>query len=214
MFVKERMTKQPITSSPEMPVADALALMRERKIRRLPVVDHGGQLVGIVSDRDLLEASPSPATSLSVWEITYLLSKITVKSVMTTKLITVTPDEPLENAARIMADNKIGGLPVLENGALVGIITETDVFKVFVELLGAREKGIRMTVSVSDMPGQLAGVTRAIADRGGSIVAIAELPAATSGGRQVMVKATGLSRDEVVAAVTPAVLAVQDVREV
>ncbi len=213
MFVQERMTKQPVTASPEMPVADALALMRERKIRRLPILDHAGHLVGIVSDRDLLEASPSPATSLSVWEITYLLSKITIKSVMTTAVITVTPDEPLENAARIMADNKIGGLPVVMNGALVGIITETDLFKVFLGLLGAREKGIRATVSVTDAPGQLAGVTRAIADRGGSIIAIAELPAGP-GNRQVMVKATGLSKDDIVAALTPVVLVVQDVREV
>ncbi len=213
MFVSERMTRQPITAGPDMPVADALALMRERKIRRLVVVDQHGKLVGIVSDRDLLQASPSPATSLSVWEITYLLSKITLKSVMTTKVITVTPDEPLENAARIMADNKIGGLPVVENDALVGIITETDLFKVFLELLGARVKGIRATVALKDTPGQLANVTRAIADRGGLIVAIADLPAAT-GITQVMVKSTGLSKEDVVAALTPVVISIQDVREV
>ena len=195
MFVQERMTRQPVTANPEMPVADALALMRERKIRRLPVIDHAGHLVGIVSDRDLLQASPSPATSLSVWEITYLLSRITVKSVMTTNVITVTPDEPLEDAARIMADSKIGGLPVVENGALVGIITETDLFKVFLGLLGARTKGIRATVSLQDKPGQLANVTRAIADRGGLIVAIAELPE-TTGTTQVMVKATGISAED------------------
>ncbi len=213
MFVQERMTRQPVTANPEMPVADALALMRERKIRRLPVIDHAGHLVGIVSDRDLLQASPSPATSLSVWEITYLLSRITVKSVMTTNVITVTPDEPLEDAARIMADSKIGGLPVVENGALVGIITETDLFKVFLGLLGARTKGIRATVSLQDKPGQLANVTRAIADRGGLIVAIAELPE-TTGTTQVMVKATGISQADVVAALTPVVISVQDVREV
>jgi acetoin utilization protein AcuB len=213
MFVQERMTKQPVTVGPELPVADALALMRERKIRRVPVIDHAGHMVGIVSDRDLLQASPSSATSLSVWEITYLLSRITVKSVMTTKVITVTPDEPLENAARIMADNKIGGLPVLDNGALVGIITETDLFKVFLELLGARTKGIRATVALENKPGQLANVTRAIADRGGQIVAIAELPG-VAGTEQVMVKATGMSKDDVVGALTPVVISIQDVREV
>jgi acetoin utilization protein AcuB len=132
---------------------------------------------------------------------------------MTAKVITVTPDEPLENAARIMADNKIGGLPVMDNGALVGIITETDLFKVFLELLGAREKGIRATVALQDKPGQLANVTRAIADRGGLIVAIAALPAAT-GTTQVMVKSTGLSKDDVVAALAPVVISIQDIREV
>ena len=213
MFVKERMTKQPIVAAPDMSVPDALNQMRQQRIRRLPVVDKGGRLVGIVSDRDLLHASPSPATSLSVWEITYLLGKVRLKDVMTSKVITVTGDTPLEDAARIMADNKIGGLPVVDDGALVGIITETDLFKVFVELLGARDKGVRVTLSVPNTPGQLAGVTRSIADRGGSILAIAELAATDQANRQVMVKASGISRDEMVAALTPAVIAIQDVRE-
>jgi len=213
MFVKERMTKQPIVAAPDMSVPDALNQMRQQRIRRLPVVDKGGRLVGIVSDRDLLHASPSPATSLSVWEITYLLGKVRLKDVMTSKVITVTGDTPLEDAARIMADNKIGGLPVVDDGALVGIITETDLFKVFVELLGARDKGVRVTLSVPNTPGQLAGVTRSIADRGGNILAIAELAATDQANRQVMVKASGISRDEMVAALTPAVIAIQDVRE-
>jgi acetoin utilization protein AcuB len=213
MFVKERMTKQPVVAAPDMSVPDALNQMRQQRIRRLPVVDKGGRLVGIVSDRDLLHASPSPATSLSVWEITYLLSKVLLKDVMTSKVITVNGDTPLEDAARIMADNKIGGLPVVDDGALVGIITETDLFKVFVELLGARDRGVRVTLSVPNTPGQLAGVTRSIADRGGNIIAIAELAAADRANRQVMVKASGISRDEMVAALTPAVIAIQDVRE-
>ena len=213
MFVKERKTKQPIVAAPDMSVPDALNQMRQQRIRRLPVVDKGGRLVGIVSDRDLLHASPSPATSLSVWEITYLLGKVRLKDVMTSKVITVTGDTPLEDAARIMADNKIGGLPVVDDGALVGIITETDLFKVFVELLGARDKGVRVTLSVPNTPGQLAGVTRSIADRGGNILAIAELAATDQANRQVMVKASGISRDEMVAALTPAVIAIQDVRE-
>src|SRR3972149_512252 len=111
MLVKERMSRQPILASPDLSISEALNLMKKEKVRRLPVVDKQGHLIGIVSDKDLLHASPSPATSLSVWEITYLLGKIKVEDVMTKKVITVTEDTPVEDAARIMADNKIGGAP-------------------------------------------------------------------------------------------------------
>jgi acetoin utilization protein AcuB len=137
MLIKDRMTRSPITAPPEMPMQEALKLMRERGIRRLPVVDKKGKLVGIVSDRDLLHASPSDATSLSVWELNYLLSKVTLKELMTTPVITVSPETPVQEAARIMAEKKIGGLPVVQAGKVVGIITETDLFRVLLELLPA-----------------------------------------------------------------------------
>jgi acetoin utilization protein AcuB len=214
MLVKERMTRSPIVAAPELPVPEALHLMRQEHIRRLPVVDKSGRLVGIVSDRDLLLASPSPATSLSAWEITYLLGRITVRDVMTRKVITVTEDSPLEDAARIMADSKIGGLPVVRDGALVGIITETDLFKLFLELLGARERGVRVTVLVPNIPGEIAKVTRAVADCGGNIIAMAEFTGTDPSNRRVLVKATGASREDLLAALTPAVAGIEDVREV
>jgi acetoin utilization protein AcuB len=213
MLVKERMTRQPIVAHPDLPVVEALNQMRQARIRRMPVVDKHGKLVGIVSDRDLLQASPSSATSLSVWEITYLLSRITVHEVMTKSVITVTEDTPLEDAARIMADSKIGGLPVVRDGALVGIITETDLFKLFLELLGARERGVRVTVIVPNEPGEVAKVTRAIADKGGNIIAIAEFAGTDASNRQVLVKANGVSRADLVAALTPVVTEIEDVRE-
>jgi len=173
MLVGERMTRNPITVTEDTNIDDALHLMRERKVRRLPVLDRSGKMVGIVSDRDLLHASPSPATSLSVYELHYLLSKLTVKRVMSSPVITVSPDTPLEEAARIMADNKIGGLPVTEAGQLVGIITETDIFKTLLELLGARQAGVRVTVSVREGKGVLANITRALADLGANIISVA-----------------------------------------
>src|SRR3990170_281956 len=141
MLVGQRMTQPVITIEGEIPVQDALNLMGKEHVRRLPVVDGKGVLTGIVSERDLLHASASSATSLSVWELNYLISKIKVESVMSSDVITVTEDTPVEEAARIMADNKIGGLPVMRGGKVVGIITETDLFKLFLELLGARESG-------------------------------------------------------------------------
>jgi acetoin utilization protein AcuB len=214
MLVKERMTRLPIVATPDLPVPEALHLMRQEHIRRMPVVDKSGRLVGIVSDRDLLLASPSPATSLSAWEITYLLGKITVHDVMTKKVITVTEDTPLEDAARIMADSKIGGLPVVRDGALVGIITETDLFKLFLELLGARERGVRVTMLVPNVPGEMAKMTRAVTDCGGNIIAVAGFTGTDPSNRRVLVKANGVSREALVGALTPVVTEIEDVREV
>ena len=145
MLVGERMSKPVITISPETPIAEAMNMMKVEHVRRFPVVKEG-KLVGIVSDKDILNASPSPVSTLSIWEMNYLLNKITVNEVMMKNVMTVTEDTPIEQAARIMADNKIGGLPVMRDGGVVGIITETDLFKMFLEIMGAREMGIRVTV--------------------------------------------------------------------
>ncbi len=161
MFVGERMSRPVISVSPDAPINEVLAMFRKEHIRRAPVMK-SGKLVGIVSERDLLNASPSPVTTLSVWEMNYLISKVTVKQVMSKKVITVDKDTPIEEAARIMADKKIGGVPVMSDGKLVGIITETDLFKAFLELMGARQKATRVTATIPDQPGELAKVTKAI----------------------------------------------------
>jgi acetoin utilization protein AcuB len=172
MLVGEYMSKPAITVRPEMSMPEALDLMHREHIRRLPVINRRGDLVGIVTEADLLKASPSEATSLSIFEVTYLLSKLTIDRLMSKKVITVTEDTPLEEAARIMADNSFSGLPVMRGKALVGMITETDLFRIFLELLGARRAGIRVTVSMPDKPGKLASLTKAIQDAGGNIIAL------------------------------------------
>jgi acetoin utilization protein AcuB len=211
MLVGERMSKPVITISPDMPISDALNLMKKEHIRRAPVVKDG-KLAGIVSDKDLLNASPSPVTTLSIWEMNYLLSKVTVSQVMTGNVLTVTEDTPIEQAARIMADNKIGGLPVLRAGHVVGIITETDLFKVFLELLGAREAGIRVTALVEDQPGQLAQITEAIASKKGNFIAFGQFTSENPGLKIVTFKVKGLSSDEVKAAIGPVVKEILDLR--
>lgn len=172
MLVGERMTKRPITVTEETSLPEALELMRKEKIRRLPVVNKHGKLVGIVTELDLLRASPSPATTLSIYEIPYLLSKVKMREIMSRSVITVTEDTPIEEAARMMADNKIGGLPVMRDDKLVGIITETDIFKLMLELFGARHSGIRVTLSVPERKGILAQVTGKIAEIGGNIISL------------------------------------------
>jgi acetoin utilization protein AcuB len=214
MLVKERMSTRPILCVPDLPVSDALDQMKKERIRRMPVVDKNGKLVGIVSDKDLLRASPSPATSLSVWEITYLLSKLKVSDVMTKKVITVLENTPIEDTARIMVDNKIGGLPVVDaSNSVVGIITETDIFKTFLELLGARKPGVRITMYVKDRRGELARMAKAVADVGGNIVATVELPGTDSTNYEVLLKVTEASKETLVAALEPIVERIVDVRE-
>jgi acetoin utilization protein AcuB len=191
MFVGERMSHPVIAIPPDTPIIDALNLMRRERIRRAPVVKEG-KMVGIISDKDLLNASPSQATSLSIWEMNYLLSKIKVKDVMTKEVLTVREDTPIEEAARIMADNKIGGLPVMRDGHVIGVITETDLFKIFLELMGARELGVRVTVLVSDKPGQLANLTQVIANLGGNILAFGQFTGEDPSNRLVTFKVSGL----------------------
>lgn len=175
MLVRDRMTPRPITITADVAVDKALQLMHGENIRRLPVIDKHGKLVGIVSELDLLKVSPSPATTLSIYEIPYLLSKIKMEDVMTRDVTTVTEDTVLEEAARIMADNKIGGLPVMRGDKLVGIITETDLFKVFLEMLGAREEAVRLSLLVPNEKGTLAQITGAIAGMGGNIMALSTI---------------------------------------
>ncbi|MFN8471563.1 MAG: CBS domain-containing protein [Anaerolineae bacterium] len=127
--VRDWMTKDVMTVDSKTTLPEAHRIMKERKIRRLPIVDQRGRLVGIVTRGDVREASPSDATSLSIYEVHYLLAQLTVDSIMTKDPVTVTPDTPIKDAARIMLDRKISGLPVVQDGHIVGIITESDIFE-------------------------------------------------------------------------------------
>jgi acetoin utilization protein AcuB len=211
MLVGERMSKPVITISPETPIAEAMNMMKVEHVRRFPVVKEG-KLVGIVSDKDILNASPSPVSTLSIWEMNYLLNKITVNEVMMKNVMTVTEDTPIEQAARIMADNKIGGLPVMRDGGVVGIITETDLFKMFLEILGAREMGIRVTVLVVEKPGELAKLTKAVSEAGGDFIAFGMFTGADTSNRMVTFKVTRISLEDLKKAISPIVKEIVDIR--
>ncbi|MBI5943231.1 MAG: CBS domain-containing protein [Chloroflexi bacterium] len=218
MLVGERMSRPVISITKEMPIHDALALFKKEKIRRAPVLKDG-KLIGIISDKDLLNASPSQITSLSVWEMNYMLSKITVREVMTRKVLTVQVDTPIEEAARLMADNKIGGMPVMKADKVVGVITETDLFKIFLELMGARTKGIRVTALAEDHPGQLAKITKAIADAGGNFISFGQFASVANGSSAgvktvvVTFKVAEMKLDSVKKALAKVVVKLVDVRE-
>lgn len=214
MLVYERMSRHPMTVTPKTPVDVALKRMREAKVRRFPVVDEEGKLVGIVSDKDLLYAAPSPATSLSIYELHYLYSRITVDQVMTREVITVDEDNLIEEAARIMVDNKIGGLPVMREGKLVGLITETDIFRTFMEMMGARDQGVRLTLLCPARRGELAALTNAVTDLGGNIVSLGTFWGEDASNAIITMKVSGVKKDEIVERIKPHVLEVIDVREV
>ena len=212
MLVHERMSKYPITTTEDTPINEAIRLMRDEKVRRLPVLNGKGELVGIVSEKDLLYASHSPATSLSIYKLHYLVSEITVGRVMTKDVITVAEYTPLEEAARIMADNKIGGLPVVRYGKLVGIITEGDLFKIFTEILGARDMGVRLSMLVAEQPGILAEITRAIADMGGNIISLGTFMGKYPTNRLITVKVADVPEDQLVAEMKTLAIEIDDAR--
>ena len=189
MFVRDRMSSPAVTVTASASFPDALKLMRERRFRRLPVVDKKGRLVGIVSERDLLYASPSSATSLSIWEVHYLLANLHIKTIMTKRVITTTPDTPVEDAARLMVTHKIGGLPVVDGRReVVGVITETDIFQTFVEMFASDHPGVRLTLKVPERKGVLLELCKTIFDLGGSIMSVGSFNGSLPNERGLVVK--------------------------
>jgi acetoin utilization protein AcuB len=213
MLVKQRMSRHPITVRSKTSLHEALRVMRDNKVRRLPVLDEKNKLVGIVSEKQLLYASPSPATSLSIYEMNYLMAKITVDDLMTRQVVTVPEDCPLEEAARIMEDNDVSGLPVMRGDVLVGMITESDLFKVFTELLGARTWGLRVTIRVQEGHGVLARLTQKISDRGADFVALGTFWGDDVTNREIAFKVQGIDRATIEAIIADLGAELVDIRE-
>lgn len=197
MLVIERMTRSPVTITGEATVKQALALVEEQEIRHLPVVDAEGVLVGILSEKDLLRVPGDHQ----------------VGNVMTRDVITVTEYTALEEAARIMADQRVSSLPVMRNGKLVGIITETNLFKLFLDLLGGRERGLRLTMLVPEEKGVLASVTGEIAAMGGDILALSTFTGEDPTNRIVTVKVSDVPSEKLIAIMEALGMEIVDVRE-
>lgn len=175
MFVRNHMTTAPVTIAPETPIFDALNIMKRNKIRQLPVVLPDGILVGLVTERDLLMVSPSPATTLSIYEVNYLLSKMTVREVMIKSPAMIKPEATLEEAAVIMREHKFGSLLVIDEGKMVGIITESDLFDAFIKVFGFRRPGTRLVVVADNRVGTLAELLAIIRDHKMNVIGLAAL---------------------------------------
>lgn len=212
MLVGECMSTPVITVTPQTSLHEAIDLMKRHRIRRLPVLN-AGHLVGIVSEKDLLSASPSQATSLSVWELGYLLSQLTVASVMSHPVFSVHEDTPIETAAQVMVDRKIDGLPVVCGDAVVGIVTASNLFKLLVELTGARIDGVRFTALVPDLPGQVATLVEAIGRAGGTVASLSTFVEHEPGMILITGKVIGLATASLVALLTPVVTTLVDLRD-
>lgn len=169
MFVIDRMTRNPISISPDDNVDAAQNLLKKHKIRRLPVIERG-KLVGIVTDKDLMRVSPSAATTLSKYEVNALLAKISIREIMSDKVIAVNEHAPIEEAALLMSMNKIGGLPVTSDvGTVVGVITETDIFNALVEIMGLASGKNRITIEVDNKVGVVQDIAGIFAGAGFNI---------------------------------------------
>lgn len=172
MKVKNLMTSNPVTAVPKTSYNEAVKLMQENEIRHLPVVNKKGKLAGIVSLEDLLGAKPSGVSTLSVYEIASLLEKVKMEEVMTSPVFAVAEDCSVSNAARFMIEKKIGCLPVVRDNTVTGIVTDTDIFKKFVEISGGGQEGSRLEISMADRKGELAKIIQALAAAGSYIVSV------------------------------------------
>ncbi len=201
MLVKDWMTKDPITITDDTSMMKAIHLMKQNRFRRLPVL-HEGHLVGIVSDRDLKEASPSKATTLDVHELYYLLAELLVKDIMTRDPITVSPEDTVEHAAQLMLENTISGLPAVDNkGDLVGIITQSDVFRAFMHITGILQGGVQFALRLEDRPGLIKEVVDLLRARGARFVSLlTSYASAQEGYRDIYIRVKNLSPEAIKAA--------------
>jgi acetoin utilization protein AcuB len=215
MLVKDQMTPNPICGHPEMPITEAQALMQENNIRHLPILGEEKNLVGLITLRSLMNAVPADLSQFSPFVVNYVLAKLKARNIMVKDVITISEDTPFEEAARIMADKKIGCLPVMQGDELVGIISDNDLFNIMVGLLGARREGVRVTVNQPDRAGEVARIPRAIAEKGGYLSVFVTYPTANPEIWASVVKVTNLPQDTVVETLGSLPdIEVKDVREV
>ncbi len=201
MFVKDYMTRHPIMIAPEASASKAQNLMIENKVRHLPVVGDGKRLLGLVT-RARLRVPPTDLGSLNIWEISRLLSNLQAKDVMIKRkdLVTVGPDISLEEAARVMIENKVGCLPVVEDEIVIGIISEIDMLAQLSELLGGSVAGVRVTIRTPDRVGEYAKITSAISNQGWGIYASGGVAAPKQPGFwDVIIKVRDVDKDELIA---------------
>lgn len=172
MLIRNWMTTEVVSVTPDTSLLKLSKLMRDKSVRRLPVLD-GGLVVGIISDRDVRDASPSKATTLDMYEVHYLLAEIKAKDIMTKHPVTIKPTDTVEKAAMVMLDKKIGGLPVVdENGVMVGIISDQDVFKALVNITGVRDGGIQLGMEIPNEAGAMRPIFDLLRKHGARILSV------------------------------------------
>ena len=197
MIVRDFMTKNPIYTNPKELISNVKSTMDREQITKVPVLDDSGKLIGVITKTDLKKTMPSNATTLDIYELSYLLSKITVEKVMKKQPITIQKDATIEEAAKIMSEKGISSLIVMDGEVLSGILTKTDLFRAVVDMFGFRYEGVRAEVEVSDNPGELAKISKAIADAQGKIVSVITADGSDVSKRIITLKIIGISKETV-----------------
>jgi len=197
MLIRDWISREVISVGEDTPIIRASNLMKEKNIRCLPVVDNKNRLIGIVTDRDLKEAFPSKATSLDVFELHYLLSKVTVGEIMTGDPIIVGEDETMEMAAAVMLENRISHLPALDDdGRVTGVVSQSDVFRVLIRIMGVYDDGVQFALRMEDAPGTLKEVADLIRAHDGRLVSVLQHYSEEGGGyREVYIRIKPLDKD-------------------
>lgn len=212
MIIAEKMTKNPIVAYPDMTIKEVSDLMKENSFHTLPVLDEQNHLVGVVTEKNIMLAAPSPASTLSTYEINYLLDKLTVEKIMAKNPLTIAKDTPIEEATSMMIDNHIDCLPVMENEKLVGIVTKTDLYRILLELFGAKHKGVRVECVVEDKPGVAAKLSQMFTDNGLNIFSLGTLDGGTWGTKILTFKLENSTVSQIKKLLTPLVQKIVDIR--
>lgn len=210
MLVRDAMTPDPMTVAPDVHVLQALERLATSHVRRMPVVDRSGALIGMVTTADLHAATPRTSDAISLYDLNYLLATLTVEDVMTFDPVTVACDAAIEDAAVLLERHRISGLPVIDGTALVGIVTITDVLRAFIDIHGAAEGGFRVTVEVPDEPGVLAQLARQAAP--GNITAVVTSSVTPGQTRRLVLGIQGHGADAFATRLEEAGVRVLDVR--
>lgn len=197
MIVKDFMTKNPVYTNPKELISNIKNTMDREKISKMPVLDDAGRLVGVITKTDLKKTMPSEATTLDIYELSYLISKMTAEKVMKRNPITIQKDATIEEAAKLMAEKGISSVIVLDGEVLSGILTKSDLFKAVVDMFGFKYSGVRASVEVDDRCGELARISAAIAEQNGKVVSAITADGSDAGKRILTLKITGISEEQV-----------------
>jgi len=213
MIIADRMKKNPVTATPEMSISEASAKMKAEKVHRLPVLDDEKNLVGVISEKDILLAAPSPASTLSTYEINYLLSRLKVRNIMSRNPATISSDTTIEEAVKLMVESDLSCLPVMENGYLVGIVSKSDLFKILLEMLGDKYTGIRVEALVKDKVGVVSDLSAAFAKTGINIISFGTIEGPEPSLKVLTFKLDNCTEEQVRAIIEPVSISV-DIRKV
>lgn len=214
MLVKDVMSEHPVVIGPEASVLEAKEMMSKNKVSKLVVVDKSGVLVGLITNADLIKVSPSNATTLDMYELGYLLSKLSVEKTMVKNVKTTTANQTVEEAARLMKDYGITCLPVVDNGILTGIVTQADLFNCFIDMFSTKNPGTRAVVIVDEKPGILAKIAESVAGKGGNIVSLVTSDVPDVSRRKITIKISGISETETKNLLVDLGCEIEDVRSV